>query len=340
MSLYTNPSTWSLATPGGIPYKIYEGSPSGSFEEDNADWSEKVIIVATDLEGFIRESFSEYTIIPGGTWLYDHPARSYGMTGDNPDGVPGFESLVTKKISVESFPPGKPSDPFEIIKDESGQTNSKIDLDVDIDGIVNSTNGTYAQFLLLTIQFSPGKCTTDNEDALEISCHASGEFLLYSGGGKTYWDNGEDEDPTPLKVPNVPISRVQPGNEWSLKFKRVPFEDLPDAMGALRGSLGCINSVEMASLKNADIGTILLAGFSVTSSYSWRSKKPFSEIEVKLLEKRIEEDDKVKGHNYFLNPNTGKFQLVLGPNNLNFIYSSSDLNQLLFGNSGQNAGES
>jgi len=138
VSIYTDPSTWRLRTAGGIPYKLFEGYPQGSFGEEDGQVTEKYIIEASNLSAFISESFSDLTVIPGLVWFI-RPARGY----------PGIPYLVTKSVGFEPFPPGKPGDPYGIDIEEGFEE-------------------TYAQFVVVTINYSSGK--SDEETRTPSRC--------------------------------------------------------------------------------------------------------------------------------------------------------------------------
>lgn len=335
---------------GGEPikYLLKDASPKGSFEEETGNLSEVFIIRTEDFLRYVRATLSDYVAYPGGSWDIKHMGRMYLPEGAVPP--PGlaqneggasdstYPIFVAKKVGFEPFPEtgGRPGNP---LGDASAIRYSQ-------DG--NDAQN-YAKFLLVTTEYSPGKSTMDVDDLLEISCHATGEFLCYSARGRMSWGTQQLFDGEYKILPldeikdiNLPITRMQPGVEWSLKYKRVPWDFLYESVTSMREAMGKVNSDTMSELQDAEPGTIMFVSFSYTTVYSWRGLKPFVEIEVKLLEKRVpakdyDGTDIVGGHNYFLRPSdgpagqpwAGTFQLVLDSSK-NPVYQDIDLGKLLF----------
>ncbi|MDD5245739.1 MAG: hypothetical protein PHU49_17160, partial [Syntrophorhabdaceae bacterium] len=97
MSVNEDPLTWRRRTTGGIPYKLMEGGPRFNFAEEDGSAEETILIQSSRLLDFVNESFSDITVFPGSVWNH-RPARR----------MPGFPQFITKTISTEPFPPGKP----------------------------------------------------------------------------------------------------------------------------------------------------------------------------------------------------------------------------------------
>ena len=312
---------WNLMTPGLIHYKLYEGHPKGSFEEDSASFTEQIIIRASDLMQFVSESLSEYSIYPGSNWYYQPPRSYFGEKGGDSERTnPYLKNMVVKKIDFECFPPGKPCDPLGInSKGEGDEEDAQWNKD------------TFSQYLLLTVSYAPGKTTQNIGDVLELSSSTSGEFLMYSARGENKWYNDTSGESTPVTEINLPITRVLPSVEWTLKYKRVPFVQLEAVLDLLRSSLGTLNEETIPAMFGAPKETVLFLGYSYSLSYSWRSEEPIVEVEVKMLEKRVvDEGGDTKGHNHFLNPKSGQWERILDKDGQN-VYTLSDLNALLFG---------
>ena len=57
MSLNEQSSTWNCRTSGGIPYKLMEGYPTGSIDNEGGfDTTEVYLMEASNLDAFIKES--------------------------------------------------------------------------------------------------------------------------------------------------------------------------------------------------------------------------------------------------------------------------------------------
>jgi len=313
MSLNLDPSTWRLRTLGGIPYKLYQDNPKGHFEEESADITEQYIIQASDLADFVVESFSDTIVWPGIAWFYRPPRR-----------YPGLFYLVTKSLDFESFPPGKPGDPYAI--DSSAES------------------GTYSEFLLVTIKYSSGKSEEDtNNDIVELSVNASGEYLTHFPKRAKYNISVADNPSTKTKDekltnPLVPMSKIVPSLEWNLKFRRIPRVNMAASFLLARSLLGTVNNYAMPAIFDAPPETILFAGFSMATKWTWREKDPSFELDMKLLEKQINEQGEIKGHNHVFNPNTGRWDRLVKTDSSgvaldppSYAYELANLNQLFYG---------
>ena len=303
MSLHISAEEWNLRTPKGIPYKLMEGFPKGSFEEDDCEITEEILIESDRLGDFIEESFNDLSLVyPGGSWsLYD-PGRRFEGTSWFP----------TKKVSFEPFPPGKP-------------------------GLFNITSGgeTYTNFLKLTIVYGTGKTTDNKSDMLEVTGNATGEFLLVPTKSNMYWVDKNH----PAKGLNVPVTQIIPGIEWSVKYKRIEWSRFNSVLTLCRYLMGTVNSYPMPQFNYAPAETILFVGFSWTHRYSWRSSLPVTELELKLIEKNFTVPDPMSpqnpslglsvNHNMFLNPDGCVWQTLYREDGSK-IYKAFDLNQLFY----------
>ncbi len=313
MSLNIDPSQWRLRTSNGIPYKLMEGYPRGKVG-DNVSIQEEVIIRAEDLVAFCGESFPHFYLI-GEKFRYSQGRQ-----------CPNLPGLFTVDISFEPFEQGKPSDPFEM--DTSADT------------------GTYAQFMKLMIEFgprqqgSPDGSSDDVIDFLEVTEDVEAELIAVDPmSSSAQWQNfdvwndpdtGKTWDAGALnavKSPDVQVSRTIVETGWNVQWKRVSYAALPFLIARMRSCAGMVNSKTMPLLHNAEPGTILFKGYSSRIQYFWGGEdKPPVTITQKLTEKRIVENDIVKGHNYMYRPETGRFELYLV--NGKPIYDEIDLNTL------------
>ena len=301
MSIYIDPSTWNLRTEGGVPYCLMEGYPKINVEEEAASAEEQYIIQSVRFVEFIRESFSDISIAPGIGWNLQ-----WGRS------LPGAEAfLVTKKVSAEPFPTGLPGDPLLAY----------------MPAVVGSKYlETFAQFVKVTISYGTGKANENNNndaiDILEVTANGTGEYLCIPSRGDMKWDGGDV-----LRDLNLPIVKVLPQVEWSIKFPRVAFSYLPTALSYCRSVLGKVNSSPLAIVQNAPAETVLFTGFSIHRKYTWRDKKPFADIDIKLLEKLIPQSGGTVGHNHFYRPDKGRWEKIKRPDG-SYVYDSTDLNAM------------
>lgn len=299
MSIYTNPGAWRMKTPGGIPFCLMEGYPKGSFESEDGEIIEQYIIRSGDLVPFVLESFP-----PMIAWdeRFAWAARRT---------FPGSAAFSTKRVSFQPFEPGRPCDPW------------KADL--------TAPAGTHSQFVRVTIEYGTGKNDPNNPTTfLEVTASAGTDFIVVPGRGN--WKEPVFGLFEPVKDLNVPITKLLPETEWSVRWSQVTRDFLPELMKRLRDNLGKINDAAMPLLMDPPPETVLFVGFSMREQYSWRSPSaPPAEVEMKFLEKKIEDAvGDVHGHNHFFRPDEGEFQLLLKPDGLP-IYDSADLNDLWAG---------
>lgn len=302
-----NSALWRRQTDQGVPYKLLEGSPNGVFSEDDVEITEEYIILAQDLPRFIIESFSYYEL---GVGSYSYYVRLYRPARS----CPGFGALVTRSVSFVPYPSDMPADPFHT-------------------DAAKAVTGTYTPYLKVTVTYSVGKSGDSENDFVIISGNSTGEFLLIptSGVGETplRWEGTEAGGATFIKDVSLPITKVLPGMEWSLKFPRVPRVSLPGLVGIARSLMGKVNTESVTLISSVPKECLLFAGFSFTTKYNWREVLPMAEIEFKLLEKQVVgTDNQPGGHNHFYNPETGKWQRIVLPNG-EYVYEAVDFSGLI-----------
>jgi len=348
--------TWRLKAemPNGtvIPFKLVDGYPKGSFEEETGEITEQYIIEAKRLMEFICYSFSEQEAWPGlPNWVY-RPPRSYRTKGDVSGGADSevsdaLASMVTKKIAFEMYPVGRPGDPF--LCDEGGTIYEPGVGDVAVGG---PEDDTYAQYVLVTITYGPGKATEGSaelnfNDVLDIRANASGEFIMLSSNAKLRWQ-GDPRDVAgavdwgECKEANVNLTKVLPGVEWVVKFKRVPFSELSGITSGLLDLLGKVNDSSVELLNNAEYETILFMGFNYTSYFSWRNAESFVEMELKFVQRRVAgtifvdtyggeatETEVFLGWNHFWSPENRRWLYLVDADGIK-MYEEADLGALIF----------
>ncbi len=276
-----NPSTWSRSTPGGIKYRLLEKSPSGSFELAKGEVVEEWLIQSADLAAAIAE------ILPGWTAGAYDSGLAYGP----------IPSLWASRVGFSPFVDGLPADPFNVAGNDPD---------------------TYGQYVKLEVTFSTpdnqngGGEDPDDPDILEVSCNASGEFLILPTG-KAYWDTsgGAGDPENEIKQPDIPMTKAVPSVEWKYRFQRRPRSVLLSLLNTARPLLGCVNSGPVSSLMGSVAETVLFMGWSFQTKWTWRDSEPWAEVELNFNEKRIEG---TKGHNHFFDPNDGQWKRLLRPN--------------------------
>ena len=292
-------SKWRLKTEGGIPYKVIDGSPYGTFDEVTGEITERLVIEADKLIEFRDEAFSKYTI-EGSMWSWRR-GREYPGT-----------YYMTARMTFEPFPKSLPADPWECDATSSGGLPAGDD--------------TYAKFMLVTVTYSSSQNKQWESDAIEFSSHASGEFLSIKSPVSLYWATrlwGGDLAFGPFGGAARDITtfnKVIPGIEWSVKYRPVPWAAMNRIVNQARLKLGVVNKDDSLPLFGATVQeTIMFVGFSIRSVFTWREPTPFAWVEMKFLEKRINDNtiswsalpEANIGWNHFWNPAKGYFMRLV-----------------------------
>jgi len=292
---YEDSSTWRLSTVGGIPYKLV--SMNGSFEVENGSVSLTVLVPSSRLLSFAEEVLPIPSLV-GGFPSYE----SLGViTGTN---------LRAQRITWKGHTAAKPVDPFGF------------------DG--GGSSGTYQPVCEAVIEYASKQEEDENdpETFLEVSCNTAGEFI-YSSAPKGKWEDpggGGDEEKNKLQA--LPINILVPESEWNVRWPKVPSKFWKETLvSRLRAALGKVNSNAMPLLFNAPAETILFAGYSLERSYSWRVTEPATfSLNMKFLEKHIEDGNNVIGHNEAWKADEGWKRILF--DGVNPLYQSVDLNDL------------
>jgi len=258
--------TLGFRTGAGIKYKLMEGFPKGTVTDEGETATEEYLIKATNLLAFLYES-KPPPIFPylGRSYL---PARRK---------MPGAPWLVTKSISFEPFPSGKPCDPFSAhVATFSGSSKSHTQ--------------TFTDLVKVTIQYETKKEGGDQNDPdsgkpetiLEHSMTAGAQFLSippaktktqnkdvdgkgkYPNAAGTDFANNQDPPRDNASIRGG-ITWVIPTVEHTLKFPLVrnpPWE-------TLFSTLGKVNDEEIEEFFYAKQETVLFMGFSGSQKYLW-----------------------------------------------------------------------
>ncbi len=281
------PDKWHLKTEGGIRYTLYENNPRGSFNDVDGEITEQILIESENFVAFVEESFSHYTV-SGNTWSF-RGARRYPQN-----------SFRTVGVDFEPFPRSLPGDPLQID--------------------AAAADGTYGGFLLLTVKYSSGINQDDEYDWQEIQSNATGEFISYQPDGSWVWFDLTGEEGAEEGAENpAPATVILPGVEWNVKFRPVPWDAMTRVTGKALDLLGCVNSDAISLLGGAEEETVMFAGFGMRTRWTWKDVKPYCDLDMKFLQKRIVlpggygGSDQVLGHNHFFNPKTGRWQKLLVP---------------------------
>ncbi len=308
MSVNESSANWKLSTPGGIKYKLIEGFPRGSFDEENGEIEEQYVIRANQLAAFVNESFPP-VIVLGGFWFFQGKRV-----------CPHHAFLFTKRISFEPLEPGKPCDPYNV---HGGLTDTD----------------TYAEHLKITINYSVDEQNNndDNESFLTVSADNSGEWLVIDAAEDSLWEfcgNLADlqrlaglPPGEPIEEFQLPASQLVPKTRWNVKWPKFPDTLLAIVIDRCRDAFGKVNSEIMPLFNNAVPDSILFTGFSYTKEYSWK-EAPAVSMDMMFEEKFIKDasicqDDVTHQHIY--RPGSGFQKLLI---NDDYLYKTNDHNRL------------
>jgi len=335
-SNFDDVSLWRLQTPGGIKFKSLGLEGAFSFDAANVDFS--ILIQSSQLIDFILEIFPA-SLIAGNIEIPQTTA------------LPGLPTLAVKNLAFKSFDTNLPIDPF-------GADPS-------------APSSTYYKVIKLVITYGPTRVTSDVDPNdpftwIEISADASGEFL-HSTTPKNKWEEevnevlGCDDDqdvnkaqdpitdrifggaktdvtnPGSIRVKNqsLPYTITVPKTAWTLRWPRVPFEYFRDVLiHRMRAVMGRVNSKNLPLLFNADPETLLFVGYQYQQINTWRdgfTNTPPVTISMNILEKRVNWNGVIIGHNHFWQPGVGwtrlQFTDACGNVNAN-TYKRWDFNRL------------
>ena len=328
MSAFEDYDSWRLQTNGGVRYRFLGSTGSFNQEEGEIEW--KAIIRSVDLYEVLEE-------------LFPPPITVGGVSYPNAGTMPGFPSMVAKKLNYDSHVEGKPIDPYEY------------------DSAV-APIGTYSEYLVISITFGPfvakASNPSDPRSFLEVSCSASGEFLfvpstntqvqseesaagpddevpgegaIEAGTGRVVSDP-VPETKRPTRSPVMPASMLVPTLKWSVKWKQIPADHFRSTViHRLRLMLGRVNNTDCGFLYNAPPETLLFIGFNHTESYSWRLGNVESspiDVDLQIIEKRVIHRGVICGHNHVFEPGNGWVRQWIGSTWSESMYRGIDMNFL------------
>jgi len=302
MSINLNPKFWALSA-GGIPYKLMNGFPTGSLNEESGQIDEKYIIQAKDLAGFLGLSFPRGINLDEETFIVS-PNRRY----------PGSTAFHTTSVAFAPLRDALPADPYNL---DPG-----------------APSGTYDDFIVVSVSYITGPQNEDENDPttfLQISADSTAEFLTVPVRGlNAAWSDShaswkaEDQ----VKSPLTNVTKIVPETQWDVTWPRINRAFMPTIIEAMRNRMGLVNEKKMPLLQNAVAETVMFIGYSYQEDYTWREGWENTPVTVgmKFLEKHVKQDGKVIGHNHFIKDETGQWE----PLQINEkpVYESSDLNNL------------
>jgi hypothetical protein len=299
-------------TNGGIKYKLVEGFPKLSGDEDGTTATEEYLVPANQLGAFWAESLPVPVFFLNFILL---PARRR---------MPGAPFLITKSLSCEPHSGQKPGDPFSF------------------DPL--APNGTYDDLYRVTINYETMKESDDNErdenkpeTFLEHSMSAGGEFLSIPPNKTSITDgdidtvtspSGGDED---NEDQQMPIVMSIPTIEHSFKWKFV----LDPNWAEIYTQLGNINLKAIKFIPESKPETVMFTGVSGNQVYLWNGAalrvQPWS-LTFKFSQRHIEEGGRTYGWNHVFSPKKGRWVYLFRAGDAdgahNPLYQRSDFLEL------------
>ena len=266
-----DPSDWTLTSPGGIKHRLIQ--QKGNFGQENASWTQEIIIQSIDFEAFILECFPQPIDVGDGT--IEYPRRFY------PAGLP---SLECQKVDVEGLTSGKPIDPYAAGTDLFAP---------------ELYDKTFEPYLRVTIQYGTSPANDMARDKskpltfLEINASESGEFLSHEVNQEDVeWEDDDGESGRPdEKDTDLHRTIVATEVEWTCRWPQIPFTFFQTILkGRLHEAMGKVNDDTIALFGNAPAETILFLGYSRKYEFTWR--RGFSgvspvEVTIRFLEKNF-----------------------------------------------------
>lgn len=235
--------SWRLTTAGGLKYKLFEGYPLLTMDDDVTTATEKYLMRSQDAAAFAAESRPPPYVL--GFFIVQPPYRALPGSG-------GW--AVTRTVNFAPHGQGLPWDPLGMDP--------------------TAPAGTYADLCEVTITYSTGKAAEDRdpnnpETFLEHSMQVGGEFYQLKPTSVFYDKAGVE---TVITSPDVPgMHKTVVTLEHNLRW---PFVMVPDWTTIIQ-TLGKVNEAVKPLFKNAPIETVLFSGVSGNQKYVWNGASSY-----------------------------------------------------------------
>jgi hypothetical protein len=266
-----DPSSWRLATPDGIPYKLK--SMSGGISQEDSSAEIIVIVEAANLYDLGLELFPPPLVV-GGAPLIAIPVQLGGFV--NLFGYLYKVPLFAKKLTWKPVVDGLPVDPF----------NSDL----------TATPGTYKPCVECTVSFEPLKVTQPNQDPkdfIEISGKGTKEYT------KTAMPNAKIiSSDQPLKTPAKEFLVLANVEKWELKFPLLAASFAQQYVGTLRQLCGKVNQSPFSFLGTSPAETLRIDSYDYDEKWTWshgNTQSPPVQITVHIEEMYVPATDDIGG---------------------------------------------
>lgn len=247
-----------LQTRGGIPYKLMDGYPRFSRNNDAFQGTEVYLLLARDILDFMSESFPPPIRNPDGEIIQNRNRR-----------MPAAGVLVTQSMNTEPFLGDLPADPFR--------------------GDPGAPDGTYGDLYVVTIEYKtePGSNQDEDDDEEQADPESYLDQSISAGGEIIYVSTKRLEITDPGGIPPGPdfqgppqsaqgsrdnglqITKVVPTIEHTLSVKRFAEPNWK----LIYANLGSVNSGYVEPIPESFPGTCLFMGISGQRTFQLLNEK-------------------------------------------------------------------
>ena len=336
---------WRLISNKGIRFRFL--GMEGDFTSETGDVQWKGMIRAEDFMDFALEIFPPTSL---------NGNLAYSVAGT----MPGWPNLPAKKLTFKSLD-GEGGLPCDALQTDSGAPIGTYHGFLEITINFASGNGISGDatdprtFLEITsttggefIYSPPAGMMVQSESNSQnadppyqdppVAPPASGGGFFQLGPETLAPITGEMEGTLiaglrePVRTPILPTVILVPTSEWIISWKAVPANHFRNVVvHRLRYLNGKVSGTPTAFLYNATPETLLFTGFDHQEVFSWKNANvdnPPINLDLKIVEKRVNWDGRVVGHNHVWVPGRGWMRAWIGLGGNEPLYRWADFNFL------------
>lgn len=359
MSDYLNPNTWRQVfqfylygdkdRPYEVPFRMI--SMEGNAQVNKREVVINYLIPTSELEIVLDHLVPPVTSLKRNLCII--PQFNNASIPGHERSSEATETLKAVDVKWKAHIPDKPVDPYRTDLDWLSRTPYPQDSPYRYFAPSELLRETYGHVVEIRVTYDNTVKKVEADDPwtwLDIRADASALYLAMSGK-KAAWRYPTAQTPEDNpNLQNLPITKIVPCTEWSVRWKHIPEEDFHEIMKPmLDEAVGKVNSVPFSKIikgqENAEDITgdgykwnVLFAGYSVEEEGEvvWgevlQKYNPLT-VEMKFLEKTIKEPvsaggslSEVIGHNHFFNDVAGEWQKLYVNGEL--VYKEYDFNNL------------
>lgn len=289
-----------LTTPGGIPYRTYQGYPKITFKDDGNTATSKILIADESLPALLKELLPPPRII--NNQVITEPRGKF----------PAFPSMVVDSFDVSGHEGNLPSDPFR----------------KDVDGVSTKT---YSRVLVVDIKYKTSTLLPydpyNPETFAEHSVDVSGEIMhipnantagtadapvessSYTSASRT----GSSPNATTNKDPTMVVTKVVPTIEHNFQWNNVLWPHWTNIIKAL----GTLNDRKLDWIAKGKTDTVMFMGVSgkrLSIVTEGDDVTPVWNLGLKFLQRVVIDGGETYGWNHVYRPQDGKWVKLLRAN--------------------------